>query len=270
MLSHYYKSRSLALFMLLLGPCWAFTQDYSEDITDASTGIIEAISEHPGSIPNLAAYAFDNDTTIRGWANSMPTDFPAWISYEFPETEGPKKVVAYRLYCSNQQSNFWPSSFIPVAWTLEGENNDGLFLLDSVVTAGINTNEWKQFEITNEQYFDKYIFTFYRTQGNQPFTFVTEMELYEPAEIVNTTQLDAEALVDIYPNPVSEILTIRTKNSELLSITVFNDLGQKITNINDVHALDNVQLDCSQYHKGVYTILFQSQNGWSTKRIVIE
>ncbi len=265
---HIYKPFFFLLLLLPFSPP-IFAQDYSEDITDASTGIIEAISEHAGPVPNLAAYAFDEDVINLGWANSEASDFPAWISYEFPDTSGAKNVVAYSLICSNDQSNTWPSDYMPVRWTLEGENSDGVVLLDSVEAASLKVNEWQLFEFENDEFFEKYIFTFYETKGGFPFTFVTEMELYEPKTAVSVRELNPENLIAIYPNPVSQFLTISVKNSEVFNISVFNELGQQVDFLKDISISDNLELDCSSYGKGVYSLLFQSEDGFSTKRIVV-
>jgi len=261
---------SVAFLAFLSCSLHAISQDYSDDITDSSTGIIKAVSEHLGSIPNLAEYAFDENLTAQGWANNTGADFPAWIRYQFPETSGPRNVVAYSIYCSDMQSNFWPSSYRPVRWTLRGENSEGNFLLDSVEMADIFINEWSLFEFENEQFFDAYTFTFYETVGNSSFTFITEMELYEPASLMSTlNQIKPKSQINVFPNPVEEILTISSKMTNDFDITLIDNLGQIVYALNDADLTSKLELNCFQYPTGTYTLHLESKEEVLTQRIII-
>ncbi len=264
-------SKSVFSLILLVISCPLLNaQNYSEDITDASSGIIEAVSEHNGSIPNLAEYAFDEDTILRGWANQDGADFPAWISYEFPEDVGPKNVVAYSFFCSENQTNSWSSIFLPVRWTVKGENSDGIFLLDSVEFAVVKLNAWQTFELENDQTFDKYIFTFHETEGMTRHTFMTEMELYEPKIVSSISKVVSQTSIDVFPNPTSETLTIKTLNEGVYNISLINPIGQEVFSLQDASIGKELQINCADFSQGMYTLLLQNEKDIMTKQIIIE
>ncbi len=264
-------SKSVFSLILLVISCpLLFAQNYSEDITDASSGIIEAVSEHSGSIPNLAEYAFDEDTIQRGWANQDGADFPAWISYEFPEDVGPKNVVAYSFYCSGNQTNSWSFNFLPVSWTVKGENSDGVFLLDSVEMTVVKLNVRQSFELENDQAFDKYIFTFHETQGMASHTFITEMELFEPKIVSSTSNVVSQTSIDIFPNPTSETLTIKALDEGVYNVSLINPIGQEVFSLKDASLGEALQINCADFSQGMYTLLLQNKKDIMTKHILIK
>lgn len=84
-----------------------------------------------------------------------------------------------------------------------------------------------------------------------------------------TSTIDNGALeqVKIYPNPSAEQVTIEGK-SEISQVIVYNQLGQQM----DVLVLSGTraQLDVSEYSKGVYSLLLVSNEGTSTRKIMVE
>jgi hypothetical protein len=71
--------------------------------------------------------------------------------------------------------------------------------------------------------------------------------------------------VEIYPNPVDDILIIRGEG--IYKVTVFNMAGQSIDNA-DADAVETLILNVNDYEAGVYLLLVQSEYGSSRKVFV--
>ena len=69
--------------------------------------------------------------------------------------------------------------------------------------------------------------------------------------------------ITLYPNPVSEILIIDS-TIPLTRVEIFSLLGQKVKDINSHFNSINV----SNLSKGVYIVKLQSENGFTTKKII--
>lgn len=73
--------------------------------------------------------------------------------------------------------------------------------------------------------------------------------------------------IQIYPNPVSNLLTIQNPNGlEIDSITFYNTLGRKVMESNDVAE----SIDISNLTSGVYFIHIITESGNVTKKIIKE
>ena len=70
----------------------------------------------------------------------------------------------------------------------------------------------------------------------------------------------------IHPNPATERATINVSDQEINNIVVYNLLGQKITEINNLSALGSYELDLSNISSGVYLV---NVNNLQTKRLVV-
>ena len=67
----------------------------------------------------------------------------------------------------------------------------------------------------------------------------------------------------IYPNPVTDILTVRSKLS-LISIEIYNILGQEVkqaySNFENINLVD--------LSRGVYMIKVRSENGSTVRKLI--
>ena len=70
---------------------------------------------------------------------------------------------------------------------------------------------------------------------------------------------------EVYPNPVSSILTI-DYNDTIDSINIVNTLGQRLA----ANLINQNQIDFSQYRPGVYLLQVQSQNRIKTIKVIKE
>lgn len=71
----------------------------------------------------------------------------------------------------------------------------------------------------------------------------------------------------IYPNPSTGIFYVDIISDDSVEIKVFNSMGQNITTIT---AVDNTVIDLSNYAKGIYNILINSDDKIFSKQIVLQ
>jgi len=69
--------------------------------------------------------------------------------------------------------------------------------------------------------------------------------------------------ITLYPNPVSEILTIDSK-IPLTKVEIYSLLGQKVKDINS--GFNSISL--YNLSKGIYIVRLQSENGFATKKLI--
>ena len=80
-----------------------------------------------------------------------------------------------------------------------------------------------------------------------------------------TTNIDnIENIISIYPNPVSNSLTINTKN--IVSIQIINITGKTINSINTTN--NSTTIDLSSLAKGTYFVKILTKNSCYTKKII--
>ena len=77
--------------------------------------------------------------------------------------------------------------------------------------------------------------------------------------------------VELYPNPTNGLINIAgTDISNIKEISIFNQLGQKVMNLN-ASQLNNNSFDISNLNKGVYFVqLKDNSNNSKTMKIVKE
>lgn len=105
---------------------------------------------------------------------------------------------------------------------------------------------------------------------NVPFA-VTGVEFDPNKDIISrnntatlgTENFSLEAAIQLYPNPVSDVLTIGIPESIILEkVTLFNALGQKSLETNQ-H-----EINVSQLASGLYVAAFETSNGTFHKKII--
>ncbi|MGH2666202.1 M1 family aminopeptidase [Flavobacterium sp.] len=105
---------------------------------------------------------------------------------------------------------------------------------------------------------------------NVPFT-VTGVEFDPNKDIISrnniatlgTENFDSGAAIQLYPNPVSDILTINLPESITLEkVSLYNTLGQKSLETNQ-H-----EINVSQLTSGLYVAVFKTSNGTFHKKII--
>lgn len=70
----------------------------------------------------------------------------------------------------------------------------------------------------------------------------------------------------IYPNPTSNLVNINAK--EMTSISVFNTLGEMVYTQNNINT-NSLQINTSQWSKGIYTVQVNNSNISITKKLIL-
>jgi serine protease AprX len=81
------------------------------------------------------------------------------------------------------------------------------------------------------------------------------------SESLPSTQLDC-----IFPNPTKDIINVKTKGSPVLSLSISNALGQRMTNINWSQSWikNYLQLSIAHLPQGTYFLTIETEEGTST------
>jgi hypothetical protein len=74
--------------------------------------------------------------------------------------------------------------------------------------------------------------------------------------------------VSVYPNPVTDVITISTKNKSLSSVSVFDFTGRLIAQVQVDNSQNEIVLDVNDFEKGVYLIKLESQNASETIKVM--
>ncbi|MEX1191276.1 MAG: choice-of-anchor J domain-containing protein [Brumimicrobium sp.] len=78
---------------------------------------------------------------------------------------------------------------------------------------------------------------------------------------------EAMSLINIYPNPVTDVLNIDL-GSELSDIDIYlYDANGKLLFKNEINNTETTKIDLSKFAKGIYTIQIQSSNGLKTQKV---
>lgn len=70
--------------------------------------------------------------------------------------------------------------------------------------------------------------------------------------------------IEIYPNPITEKVYVRNQTEDV-SMIIFDNIGKKITDINNIN---NLQNEFDKLSKGVYLVVFKTKNGSKTQTII--
>lgn len=84
-------------------------------------------------------------------------------------------------------------------------------------------------------------------------------------ETSSSASVEAPITVKMYPNPTSELLFV--ENSDYTSYTIYNQLGQLVTNGNLVTGTN--ELNTSNLEVGIYEICFENSTSQAHQRLVI-
>lgn len=98
---------------------------------------------------------------------------------------------------------------------------------------------------------------------------LVELNLNDQVEVVTDCQLsngnpEQQNQVSLFPNPVESILYINVNNAEILSISVYNMLGQLTLSASH----QNSEIDVSSLSHGNYILKVVSDKGISTSRFI--
>ena len=94
----------------------------------------------------------------------------------------------------------------------------------------------------------------------------TKQNHYRHEGYINVKSYLDNEVINIYPNPTSDFVNIESRG--IKEIVIYNSLGQKLKEINNHNSDELIQLDCSDFTKGMYhlQIIYEDKN--VVKRLV--
>lgn len=93
--------------------------------------------------------------------------------------------------------------------------------------------------------------------------------LKHPSQItsIDDLSIDHKLDVQVYPNPVDDILQIKTIHQPIQKLTLYNQLGELILHQNEFNT-SNIQLDIQHIPPGIYFLELSNKNYRTTKKII--
>jgi hypothetical protein len=103
----------------------------------------------------------------------------------------------------------------------------------------------------------------------QPFTLLVDDITFDSMPLSDDNPSDLSSSVKLFPNPTNGIVSILSSNfSDLVNITITNQLGQVVKEINPSTLINNT-FDISNLNKGIYFIQIRDvSNNSKTLRVV--
>ncbi len=86
--------------------------------------------------------------------------------------------------------------------------------------------------------------------------------------VISTNQISSESIpnINIYPNPTVNEITIESKG--LKQVIVFNQVGKKVANYEDLKSANQLKIDLSKLAKGTYFIQVSTADGMTIEKII--
>jgi hypothetical protein len=79
--------------------------------------------------------------------------------------------------------------------------------------------------------------------------------------------ISAETSIQLYPNPVSDILTVRSSET-ILAVTLINSLGQKV--MTKTADMKSISIAVRAYEEGTYLLDIETKAGHQIRKVVIQ
>ncbi len=137
------------------------------------------------------------------------------------------------------------------AWVFKQTGNlDYINIGDKLWEAGVaTTNVGWNTKTYNQNYRWSFDYVKWRNEGMATLS-------------INTENIDG---INIYPNPVKDILTINSLDQSIKNYKIYNSIGQVV----QINPLNEYQIDMSSLSNGVYFVKISSQSGKTiTKKII--
>ena len=100
----------------------------------------------------------------------------------------------------------------------------------------------------------------------------SKVDIEFPTPITSQNRIEFENLVKLYPNPAVESVTIETEDvSTVTKITVFDNVGQEVKDVDVKSGLKSNTIDVSNLKSGIYLVEIQfSVVSTVTKKLVVQ
>jgi hypothetical protein len=96
----------------------------------------------------------------------------------------------------------------------------------------------------------------------------TELIIYND-DLINDSEEALQEKIQVYPNPVDEILTIESKSVSIEQIELFDGVGQRLLLMPNL-SNQKYNIPSADYPSGIYHLTIQTANGWLRKKVVIQ
>ena len=100
-----------------------------------------------------------------------------------------------------------------------------------------------------------------------PNVFWTNPQLTVDCFKVSIKEEKQTIMVDMFPNPVSGLLTIKSRDNAVRSVEIFNLDGQRV--LKEETSGKEMKVDVSSWNPGMYVVRFSTENGFGARKIVI-
>ena len=138
-------------------------------------------------------------------------------------------------------------------------------------------NEWEWIDLTSLGHVDSLEFNLTSTDigqwgMNTPAYFCFDNLTYEVIEYVNNTNLTETSNLKVYPNPAKDFINLElteqlTNNAEIVLIDF---AGKEVYREQYSNNLDIVQINLSQFEKGIYFLQVKGENILMTEKVIIQ
>ncbi len=259
--------QKLAVYLILCLPLTSFSQTVLlNEYFNAGIPATWTVSDMDGLTPDTAVNEF-----TAAWIPYITGTDSCAASTSFYTTDGAAAdyLISPRISLGNFSKIVWS------ARSLDASYPDGYLLListtDSLATSFTDTLMYVAAEpnyftergvILDEKGFaNQDIFIAFKNTTVKGFVLLLNEVVVYGAETATLSQIEQNNLVEIYPNPTSNQLQIRT-NSELNRLTIFNLQGQKIAESTES------TIDVSIFESGMYIIHVETVDGFYTETFV--
>ena len=94
----------------------------------------------------------------------------------------------------------------------------------------------------------------------------------QPSEIISVSEIPFEALT-IYPNPASELLQINLGESyeDIVHVSLIDANGRNVLKKSvDINGKDTFEMNVASFSRGNYTLVLQSADRYSSRKISLQ
>ncbi|MBQ0024809.1 MAG: S8 family serine peptidase [Bacteroidales bacterium] len=197
----------------------------------------------------------DHSITVNASDKYSLASEPFELHYKVMENRAPQLVAPVSNICFNKKGD---SVSVPESSHFSDEDGEVLsytFTNDRVVTASKSGNN---FEIKGIGY------------GETTMTITATDAMGKSASTsFKVVVRDGSHEIDLYPNPVTDILNVRTAESTSAQVTIFSTSGKKVfDNTSTITPFDPLKVDMKQMNSGTYTVVVKSGSTETRNNIV--
>jgi hypothetical protein len=97
---------------------------------------------------------------------------------------------------------------------------------------------------------------------------MNDMWTYQLTSPTSTAELGYSSIVEVYPNPASDFITIKADLGEQFNVSVQNSTGQMVYQATGQQ--DNLRMDVSAFDAGLYLVSIESATHFIKKKLIVQ